>query len=771
MMTKHRGVPGLFSTVFVILSVAAVTACVGKRRSFVSEGEGESPSLEDVESDAGDRPQPANSEGGDVPTSSESSLPAATAPVAVCLPGARRCSADGNPQYCDVNGGWQSDAPCPLERASCVDGACVLCSPGSRRCGETGIPEACALDGSAWLAGESCSGDNPFCVPQTGQCGQCSPGDVRPCVEALGNCAAGEQQCTADARWGICSIAPQATDACSPGDDANCDGTPNGGCRCMADVPCGPVGEIGLCRLGVSACVNGVPGACQGAVLPALRDCASPFDNDCDGIRDDTLDANCECRVGDVEECEVHPGQDGQGICRAGTRSCVASVGNLATRWVCQGAVGPRARDCRSALDNDCNGVADNTLDDTCQCAPGTQRSCGAQPGSFGCAEGTQTCEVANGGAQSRWGACRFTPVENGSTCDNGDALTLSESCQNGSCRGLAWGTLAVGSGGFCAIRSGGTVWCWDGAGFSGILDAPERVSLPGPARSVSVGARQACAVLEDGVPLCWGSNDAGQLGTGNLDAVPLSSPARIQDLSSSRMVVAGAEGTTALDGAGSIFVWGAVPNAIFSSLAPGRFTSLVPVQTTTLSSAVMLALGARHACVLLPSGDVSCWGQNEFLQRGSGERSTFVTLSPVIGVNDAVLIDAGHASTCVVRETGNVSCWGVHGSGCAGGPCGTEPTNVPSLIDARQVSVAFGTVCALRVAGSVVCWGQIDLPPTGGGFEDVTQPVAVPNLNDAVLLAATDEVSSDHCALRRSGGIVCWDATLDLNPVTTLPD
>jgi alpha-tubulin suppressor-like RCC1 family protein len=752
---------------FINMCVVGLAAhgCVGKERPFGVGAEGADPGTGSVTSDAG-AADPSSDEDGVVPTGVEPGTPIAPEP-ADCTPGTRRCAADGAVQFCDDDGAWQNEAPCPIEQSTCASGVCSLCSPGSRQCGVEGVPQECASDGAAWLTGAACAGDRPFCVPETGQCGECSPGDVRTCVGALGNCAAGQQLCSPQATWDACSIQPQAADTCSPGDDASCDGNPNGGCRCMGDVSCGPVAEVGICRFGVSSCVDGVPGACQGAVLPGVRDCTSPFDNDCDGVPDDNLDDICECQLGDQEACDPHPGQDGQGICRAGTRTCVASAGNLATRWgSCQGSVGPRARDCRSALDNDCNGLPDNALDATCECVPGSQRSCSPQSGSFGCAAGTQTCEAANGGAQSRWGACRNVPVANGTTCSDENALTFADSCQDGTCEGFDWGTVAVGNGGLCAIRSGGVVWCWDGVGFGGILNQPEAVSLPGPARSVSVGARQACAVLEDGVPFCWGSNDAGQLGTGNLEPAPVTAPARIQNLSTARMLVAGAEGTTALDGAGAPFVWGTPPGAIFLRSDFG-FSSTTPVQTTTLSSALMLALGSRHACVLLPSGEVSCWGQNEFLQRGSGARSSTVAFSPLPTLNDAVLIDAGQTSTCVVRETGNVSCWGAFG--CAAAQCGTEPTNVPSLVDARQVSVGGDTACALRATGTVVCWGRLDLPPVGG-LEDVAQPAAVPNLNDAILLAATDEIDG-HCALRRNGGIVCWDETIDIEPVTTLPD
>jgi hypothetical protein len=64
----------------------------------------------------------------------------------------------------------------------------------------------------------------------------------------------------------------------------------------------------------------------------------------------------------------------------------------------CTGAVAPKARDCRSALDNDCDGKADNQ---SCECPAGTTRSCGPGP----CA-GLQTCQVSENASSTAWGPC-----------------------------------------------------------------------------------------------------------------------------------------------------------------------------------------------------------------------------------------------------------------------------------------------------------------------------------------------------------------------------
>jgi len=69
------------------------------------------------------------------------------------------------------------------------------------------------------------------------------------------------------------------------------------------DVQCGPTNDVGSCTFGVSACNQGQPGPCEGAVLPGVRLCNSSADNDCNGVADNAPDATCECTLGATRAC------------------------------------------------------------------------------------------------------------------------------------------------------------------------------------------------------------------------------------------------------------------------------------------------------------------------------------------------------------------------------------------------------------------------------------------------------------------------------------
>lgn len=411
----------------LMCSVLLMSSCMGKRRAFAS---GTSEDVRGLQMDAGEEnettwgaPSVSTEQGDDFDAGGDarsgrigtelSCDRVAGACERECEAGALRCSSDGSPEFCDPDGRWQLDAPCGGDSPVCVEGQCMTCAPASRRCTE-GNPEVCREDALAWRAEAPCAAPAPECIAETGTCGACSPGSVQPCTQALGNCSEGRQLCGDDAAWGTCSIQSEPSDTCEPGDDASCNGVPNEGCECTSSVACGPA-ATGICRPGLSACVGGALGECEGAVRAAPRNCSSPFDNDCDGVSDQMLDDICQCPPGAVETCDEHPGQDGVGICRAGTRSCIAASGNVASAWSrCLGAVGPRSRDCRSNLDNDCDGRPDMTSDAVCECAAGSTRVCGTIQ-SDGCPlmQPLQRCEIGPGGSRSFWGSCALPLVGN----------------------------------------------------------------------------------------------------------------------------------------------------------------------------------------------------------------------------------------------------------------------------------------------------------------------------------------------------------------------
>ena len=299
---------------------------------------------------------------------------------------------------------------CALGTRECNNGVWGDClgavMPGPRVCG---VKEDVDCDGTPDDAVDgTCE-----CVPGTTE-----PCETHPGLDNVGACRAGQRTCEPAAdglssHWGACtgSVPPASTDSCSVrGDDSNCDATPNTDCECIeAETRSCGTSDIGICKLGTSTCTKQRFSECVGAVLPTTRDCSATADNDCDGRPDNTIDTSCTCRVGAVEACNTHP-EDGIGLCRAGSHTCVAgATGATSTFGSCTGAVGPASRDCTSTADNNCDGRADNTIDTVCACAIGSVSACQTHPGLDGvgrCRAGQQLCVAGPNNSTAAYAAC-----------------------------------------------------------------------------------------------------------------------------------------------------------------------------------------------------------------------------------------------------------------------------------------------------------------------------------------------------------------------------
>ncbi len=151
----------------------------------------------------------------------------------------------------------------------------------------------------------------------------------------------------------------------------------------------------------------------------------------------------------------------------------------------------------------------------------------------------------------------------------------------------------------------------------------------------LAVGALHNCAILDDFETVCWGAGDFGALGsgaTGDLggakrDMLDL----RGVDLGSgfvSHALCAGDAFSCALSEDGRVKCWGkndrgqlGLGDANPRGAAPGTMgAALAAVDLGAGNAAAQVTCGRAHACALLTSGAVKCWGQNDHGQLGLGD-------------------------------------------------------------------------------------------------------------------------------------------------------
>jgi len=180
---------------------------------------------------------------------------------------------------------------------------------------------------------------------------------------------------------------------------------------------------------------------------------------------------------------------------------------------------------------------------------------------------------------------------------------------------GLGGGIKAIAGGAYhtCAVFADGTVKCWGENGYgqlgNGDLTYQDRstpvdvVGLTEPATAVAASGGHTCVILASHRVECWGSNLAGQLGTGGVGGYDRDSrhplpvevvgiPARVVAITAS--VVAGHE-----------------------EFAPG-FGEL-PLRAAAILSRPLGDYYEGHTCAVLDDGAIYCWGGNSDGQLGDG--------------------------------------------------------------------------------------------------------------------------------------------------------
>jgi alpha-tubulin suppressor-like RCC1 family protein len=362
------------------------------------------------------------------------------------------------------------------------------------------------------------------------------------------------------------------------------------------------------------------------------------------------------------------------------------------------------------------------------------------------------------------------TPAASSIAVGQMQSFTATGTFSNGTKQALGPAMAGV-AGGYedtCALLSSGAVECWGSGGGGEHGDGTTTNSrvprLPvvgiNNATQVTVGEGSACARLATGAIKCWGDNGLGTLGNGGGPGIS-TTPVTVSGISTATAVAAGGLFTCALLANETVWCWGYNENG---ELGNGTTTteSNVPVQVVGIHTAVAIATGYAHACAVLASGAVKCWGQGGFGALGNGSTTDSDTPVTVVGLSGAKEVAAGGETNCAMLADGTVRCWGDNfygelGDGSAGGSgsYSTTPTHVKGIDTAVTIVAGDATNCALLRSGSVQCWGDNRLGVLGtGGGPGSNVPVTFNGIKSPTRLAG----GYYHvCSLFSGDLLTCW--------------
>lgn len=420
-------------------------------------------------------------------------------------------------------------------------------------------------------------------------------------------------------------------------------------------------------------------------------------------------------------------------------------------------------------------------------------------------------CGLTESGAVNCWGANQSaqTGTRGGDLCGAGAQLIHCHKTPAPMTGGPRFVSIAMGLEHSCGQAEDGATYCWGseydgrlGNGATGIATAPVRVAGTATYRkAVAALGDHSCGITSDGRAVCWGSNIAGQLGTGDL--APSTTPRLVTSAPPFAALDAGSNFTCGTDAGGAAYCWGAnnfgqlgdgttlqrsAPVAVtgghqFASISlastyadavtsagvrhwwgqggagdAGTNPTPQPVPDTVPFQAS--AAGGNHTCVLATDGRALCRGDNAFGQLGIGGNAPTGMPTPVVGGQLFVQLVAGNRFTCGLATDGAAYCWGLNGSGQLG-TGSTENRDTPTRVAGGQsfdmLSAGESHVCGVTTTGAAVCWGDNFTGQLGNparGFS--TSPVAVSGGLSFGMVSA----GSDHsCGVTTAGVAYCWGA------------
>ena len=292
-----------------------------------------------------------------------------------------------------------------------------------------------------------------------------------------------------------------------------------------------------------------------------------------------------------------------------------------------------------------------------------------------------------------------------------------------------------------CAITVDNSLWCW-GDNSSGELgdgtttNSLVPVAVPGlthAVASVAVGANTTCVVKGDHSLVCWGASYNGSLGAGGTGNILTPSP--IVGLESQKTVeVSLLTDLCALTEQGAVYCWG---DNQYGDLGQGDLvTRYTPTPVTALPAPIRTVTAHGDAvCALDVAGNVSCWGKNDSGQVGDGSNVPaypFAVPSPTVlaTIPDSVDVAVGNGAGCAIQRGGRLSCWGSNFQGELGvGDTTDRDTPTPvALPGVTSVSIGEGFACATDDRRNVYCWGDDSLGQLGvSGISGSLVPNRVP--------------------------------------------
>lgn len=282
-----------------------------------------------------------------------------------------------------------------------------------------------------------------------------------------------------------------------------------------------------------------------------------------------------------------------------------------------------------------------------------------------------------------------------------------------------AWTSVHAGphKNSILAIKTNGTLWGWGrnpygelGFGHKAEVYTAQQVA-PGSTWSAisSDGVYHVLGIRSNGTLWSWGSNQYGQLGTGN--NTERLTPTQV-GTSTWRSVATGGNRSYAINTDRTLWAWGSNQDFGLGTLTVGN--RLVPTRVNSTATWLMVAATYSSAAAIRTDGKLFTWGSGNLGTLGLGTTVTGVVSAPrQVGTDNWVYVAAGANSFYAIRADGALFAWGLNTSGELGNNSTANsfvPVYIGNLITPSSWKAVHGGAqyaLAIAVDNTLWAWGS----------------------------------------------------------------
>ena len=374
-------------------------------------------------------------------------------------------------------------------------------------------------------------------------------------------------------------------------------------------------------------------------------------------------------------------------------------------------------------------------------------------------------CAVALDGRVYCWGSNSNGKIGSGNTSS---ALVPSAVKISGALVGKVIKQIEPSSAGnhSCVIASDDKAYCWGHNGFGQLGNnntvnslTPVAVDTAGVLASKTIkqiasGGISSCVIASDDKAYCWGSNNFGQLGNGNLKNSSTPTPVSTTGVLAGKtikQITAGNSYFCVIASDDKAYCWG---SNNFGQLGNGNLknsSTPTPVSTTGVlagKTIKQITAGTEFTCAIASDDKAYCWGSNSSGQLGNN--STINSGVPVAVNTSGVLagktikqISAGSSHTCAIASDDKAYCWGSNSSGELGNNS-TINSGVPTHVYAPKENTTI-PANTMKLRTQYAKKTAATCQAVAAGWQDVTNnstlaySAAGPNNGTAIAAAAND--------------------------------